>query len=292
MSARSHEHERLAASSLCGRRDPIILEGLFELVLNIVGIVGELHERLVIAGAAATGEPRIILRLPRIVEELHEHGVIAGAAATGEPRIILRLPRIVDELLVIADAAAAGESRIVRPSSEGGIVLPRIVSELLVIADAAAAGEGWIVLPRIVSELLVITDAAAAGEGWIVLPAGERQIVLPRIVGVGGDDAAQRLTFRYVELVARTYDDCPRAELTGSQIFDLNPGVAFSLSRYDLKRFCVDIDAVIVGDCQHGLLRVGGCKRYGADGGGHDDGCRILTHGTDSYAGGLQAPSR
>src|SRR6516225_4910596 len=186
MSARSHEHERLAASSLCGRRDPIILEGLFELVLNIVGIVGELHERGVIAGAAATGEPRIILRLARIVEELHEHGVIAGAAATGEPRIILRLPRIVDELLVIADAAAAGESRIVRPSSEGGIVLPRIVSELLVIADAAAAGEGW-----------------------IVLPAGERRIVLPRIVGVGGDDAAQRLTFRYVELVARTYDDCP-----------------------------------------------------------------------------------
>src|SRR5215510_13173281 len=104
MSARSHEHQRLAASSLCGRRDPIILEGLFELVLNIVGIVGELHER----------------------------GVIAGAAATGEPRIILRLPRIVDELLVIADAAAAGESR---------IILARIVGELLVIADVAATGE-------------------------------------------------------------------------------------------------------------------------------------------------------
>src|SRR5215467_11189336 len=249
MSARSREHERLAASSLCGRRDPIILEGLFELVLNIVGIVGELHERGVIAGAAATGEPRIILRLPRIVEELHEHGVIAGAAATGEPRIILRLLRIVDELLVIADAAAA---------SEGRIVLPRIVGELLIIADAAAAGEGrivrpasegGIVLPRIVGELLVIADAAAAGEGWIVLPAGESRIVLARIVGVGGDDAAKGWTFGYVELVARTYDDCPRTELTGSQIFDLNSGVAFSLSRYDLKRFCVDIDAVIVGDC-------------------------------------------
>src|SRR6516162_1242059 len=269
MSARSHEHERLAASSLCGRRDPIILEGLFELVLNIVGIVGELHERGVIAGAAATGEPRIILRLARIVEELHEHGVIAGAAATGEPRIILRLPRIVDELLVIADAAAAGESRIVRPASEGGIVLPRIVGELLIIADAAAAGERW-----------------------IVLPAGESRIVLARIVGVGGDDAAKGWTFGYVELIARTYDDCPRAKLTGSQIFDLNSGVAFSLSRYDLKRFCVDIDAVIVGDCYGGLLRVGGCKCYGADGDGHDDGCCIFTHGTDSYAGGLQAPSR
>src|SRR5215469_9803920 len=277
MSARSHEHERLAAASLCSRRDPIILEGLFELVLDIVRIVGELHERGVIAGAAATGEPRIILRLPRIVEELHEHGVIAGAAATGEPRIILRLPRIVDELLVIADAAAA---------SEGGIVLPRIVGELLVIADAAAAGEcrivrpaseGGIVLPRIVGELLVIADAAAAGEG---------RIVLARIVGVRGDDAVKGLTFGYVELVARTYDDCPRAELTGSQIFDLNSGVAFSLSRYDLKRFCVDIDAVIVRDCQHGLLRVGGCKRYGADGGGHDDGCCIFTHGTELLCGG------
>src|SRR5262245_29152577 len=113
MSARSHEHERLAASSLCSRRDPIILERLFELVLNVVRIVGELHEHGIVAGAAATGEARIILRLPRIVEELHEHGVIAGAAATGEPRIILRLPRIVEELLIIADAAAAGESRIV-----------------------------------------------------------------------------------------------------------------------------------------------------------------------------------
>src|SRR5215467_13782910 len=258
MSARSREHERLAASSLCGRRDPIILEGLFELILDIVRIVGELHERGVIAGAAATGEPRVILRLPRIVEKLHEHGVISGAAATGEPRIILRLPRIVDELLIIADAAAAGECRIVRPAGEGGIVLPRIVGELLVIADAAAAGEGrivrpasegGIVLPRIVGELLVIADAAAAGEGWIVLPAGESRIVLARIVGVGGDDAAKGWTFGYVELVARTYDDCPRTELTGSQIFDLNSGVAFSLSRYDLKRFCVDIDAVIVGDC-------------------------------------------
>src|SRR6516165_7945062 len=119
MSARSHEHERLAAASLCSRRDPVILEGLFELVLDIVRIVGELHER----------------------------GVIAGAAATGEPRIILRLPRIVDELLVIADAAATGEGR---------IILPRIVGELLVVADAAAAGEGRIVLPRIVRELCVI----------------------------------------------------------------------------------------------------------------------------------------
>src|SRR5215813_9610152 len=217
MSARSHEHERLAASSLWSRRDPIILERLFELVLNVVRIVGELHEHGVVAGAAATGEARIILRLPRIVEELHEHGVIAGAAATGEPRIILRLPRIVEELLVIADAAAAGEGRIVRPASEAWIVLPRIVGELLVIADAGAAGEG--------------------------------RIVLARIVGVGGDDTAKGLTFGYVELVARTYDDCPRAKLTRSQIFDLNSGVAFSLSRYDLKRFCVDIDAVIVGDC-------------------------------------------
>src|SRR5215467_1458305 len=207
MSARSREHERLAAASLCSRRDPIILERLFELVLDIVRIVGELHERGVIAGAAATGEPRIILRLPRIVEELHEHGVIAGAAATGEPRIVLRLPRIVDELLVIA--------------------------------DAAAAGEGWIVLPRIVGELLVITDAAATGEG---------RIILPRIVGIGGDDAAQRLTFGYVEFVARTYDDCPRAKLARSQISDLGCGLAFSLPRNDLKGFCVDIDAVIVGD--------------------------------------------
>src|SRR6516162_6980990 len=133
MSARSHEHERLAAASLCSRRDPIILERLFELVLNIV----------------------------RIVDELHEHGVVAGAAATGEPRIILRMPRIVDELLIIADAAATGEGRIVRP-------------------------------------------------------AGEGRIVLARIVGVGGDNAAQRLTFGDVELVARTYDDCPRAKLAGS----------------------------------------------------------------------------
>src|SRR5215468_5497396 len=262
MSARSHEHERLAAASLCSRRDPIILERLFELVLNVVRIVGELHEHGVIAGAAAAGEARIILRLPRIVEELHEHRIIAGAAATGEPRIILPLHRIVDELLIIADAAAAGDGRIVRP-----------------------AGEGRIVLPRIVGELLVIADAAAAGEGWIVLPAGEGRIVLPRIVGVGGDDAAKRLTFGYVELVARTYDDCPRAKLTGSQIFDLNSGVAFSLSWYDLKRFCVDIDAVIVGDRQHGLLRVSGCKCCDADRGGHDDGCCIFTHGTNSCAG-------
>src|SRR6516225_7434819 len=115
MSARSHEHERLAAASLCSRRDPIILERLFELVLN----------------------------MPRIVGELHEHGVVAGAAATGEARIILRLPRIVDELLIIADAAATGEGR---------IVLARIVGELCVVADAAAAGEGGIVLARIVGE--------------------------------------------------------------------------------------------------------------------------------------------
>src|SRR5262249_14229504 len=108
MSARSHEHERLAAASLCSRRDPIILERLFELVLNIVGMVGELIAYGLGVGAPATGEARIILRLPRIVEELHEHGVIAGAAATGEPRIILRLRGIVDELLIIADAAAAG----------------------------------------------------------------------------------------------------------------------------------------------------------------------------------------
>src|SRR5262245_42809352 len=198
MSSRSHEHERLAASSLCSRRDPIILEGLFELVLDIVRIVGELHERGVIAGAAATGEPRIILRLPRIVEELHEHGVIAGAAAAGEPRIILRLPRIVDELLVIADATATGE---------GGIVLPRIVGELLIIADAAAAGQARIILPRIVGELLIVADAAATGEA---------RIILARIVGVGGDNTAECLTFSDVELVARTYDDCPRAKLAGS----------------------------------------------------------------------------
>src|SRR5262245_65724296 len=95
MSARSREHQRLAASSLCSRRDPIILEGLFELVLNIVRIVGELHERGVIAGTAATGQARIILRLPRIVEELHEHGGIAGAGGTGEARIRLRLRWVV-----------------------------------------------------------------------------------------------------------------------------------------------------------------------------------------------------
>src|SRR5262245_65463179 len=98
MSARSREHQRLAASSLCSRRDPIILEGLFKLVLNIVRIVGELHEHGVVAGAAATGEARIILRRPRVVEELQEDGVIAGAAATGEPRIILQLPGGVDDL--------------------------------------------------------------------------------------------------------------------------------------------------------------------------------------------------
>src|SRR5262249_58352316 len=104
MSARSREHQRLSASSLCTRRDPIILEGLFELVLNIVRIIGELHEHSVIAGAAAASQARIIL--PRIVGELHEHGVIAGAAAAGEARIILRLPRIVGELLGITRAAA------------------------------------------------------------------------------------------------------------------------------------------------------------------------------------------
>src|SRR5262249_34938875 len=129
------------------------------------------------------------------------------------------------------DAAATSEAR---------IILPRIVGELLVIADAAAAGEARIILPRIIGELLVIADAAATGEA---------RIVLSRIVGVGGDVAAEGLTFGYVELGARTYDDCPRAKLTGSQIFDLSSGVAFSLSRYDLKRFCVDIDAVIVEDC-------------------------------------------
>src|SRR5262249_28753973 len=122
-----------------------------------------------------------------------------------------------------------------------------------VVANAAAAGEGRIVLrrARIVGELLVIADAAAAGE---------RRIILPRIVGVGGDHPAQRLTFGYVELVARTYDDCPRAKLSGSEISDLNGGVAFSLSRYDLKGFCIDIDAVIVRDGDGGLLRVSGCK--------------------------------
>src|SRR5262245_21997006 len=208
-----------AASSLRTCRDPIFLECLFELVLNIVRIVGELHEHSVITGAAATSEVRIVLRRARIVGELHEHGVIAGAAATGEARIVLGRARIVGELLVVADAAAADEGR---------IVLPRVVGELLVIADAAATGEG--------------------------------RIVLSRIVGVGGDDAAQRLTFGYVELVARTNDDCPRAKLPGTEIFDLNGGVAFSLSRYDLKGFCIDIDAVIVRDGNGGLLRVSGCK--------------------------------
>jgi len=111
---------------------------------------------------------------------------------------------------------------------------------LCVIADGAATGEGRIVLPRIVGELCAIADAAATGEG---------PIILPRIVAVGGDDAAKGLTFGYVELVAGTYDDCPRAKLTRSQIFDLGSGVAFSLSRNDLKGFCVDIDAVIVGNC-------------------------------------------
>src|SRR5919197_1298429 len=167
ISARSHEHQRLAASSLCTRRDPIFLEGLFELVLDIVRIVGELHDHGVIAGAAATSEGRIILRRPRIIEELHEHGVIAGAAAAGE----------------------------------GWIILSRIVSELCVVAGAAAAGEGRIVLPRIVGELCVVADAAAAGEA---------RIVLSRIVG---DDAAEGVTFGDIELVARTYDDCPRAKL-------------------------------------------------------------------------------
>src|SRR5262249_6593153 len=223
MSARSHEHERLAASSLCSRRDPIILERLFELVLNVVRIVGELHEHGVVAGAAATGEARIIL--PRIVGELHERGVIAGAAATGEVRIVLRLPRIVGELLVVTDAAATSEAR---------IILPRIVGELVIVADAAATGEARVILARIIGELLVIADAAAAGKA---------RIVLARVVGVGGNDAAEGLTFGYVELVARTYDDCPRAKLTGTEIFDLSSGVAFSLSRYDFERFCVDIDA-------------------------------------------------
>src|SRR5499433_2757628 len=164
MSARSHEHERLAASSLCTRRDPIIFEGLFELVLDIVWIVGELHEHVVVAGAAATSEARIIL--PRIVGELHERGVIAGAVATGEVRIVLRLPRIVGELLVVTDAAATSEAR---------IILPRIVGELHVrgvIAGAAATAEVRIVLrlPRIVGELLVVTDAAATSQARIILP--------------------------------------------------------------------------------------------------------------------------
>src|SRR5262249_32106533 len=149
VSARSHEHQRLTASSLCTRRDPIILEGFFELVLNIVRIVGELHERGVIAGAAATGEARIILRRPRIVGELHEHLVIAGAAATSLARIVL--PRIVGELVVVAGAAAASVVR---------IVLARVVGELLVIADAAATGQARIVLPRIVG---VGGDDAAEG---------------------------------------------------------------------------------------------------------------------------------
>src|SRR5215467_11013441 len=155
MSARSHEHERLAAASLCSRRDPIILERLFEPVLDIVRIVGELHER----------------------------SVVAGAAATGEVRIVLRLPRIVSELLVVTDAAATSEAR---------IILPRIVGELLIVADAAATGEARIILARIIGELLVIADAAASGEA---------RIVLARVVGVGGNDAAEGLTFGYVELV-------------------------------------------------------------------------------------------
>src|SRR5262249_11158756 len=219
----------LAASSLCTRRDPIIFEGLFELVLDIVWIVGELHEHVVVAGAVATSEARIIL--PRIVGELHERGVIAGAAATGEVRIVLRLPRIVGELLVVTDAAATGEVR---------IILPRVVGEVLGVAGAAATGEALIILARIIGELLVIADAAAAGEA---------RIVLARVVGVGGNDAAEGLTFGYVELVARTYEDCRRAKLTGTEIFDLSSGVAFSLSRYDFERFRVDIDAVIVRDC-------------------------------------------
>src|SRR5262249_57232144 len=88
---------------------PIIFEGLFELVLDIVWIVGELHERGVIAGAAATGEVRIVLRLPRVVGELL---AVTDAAATSEARIILA--RIVGELHergVIAGAAATGEVR-------------------------------------------------------------------------------------------------------------------------------------------------------------------------------------
>src|SRR5215470_15257352 len=119
--------------------------------------------------------------MPWIVGELHERGVIAGAAATGEVWIVLRLPRIVGELLVVTDAAATSEAR---------IILPGIVGELLIVADAAATGEA--------------------------------RIVLARVVGVGGNDAAEGLTFGYVELVARTYDDCPRAKLTGTEIFDLS----------------------------------------------------------------------
>src|SRR5262249_3839236 len=224
------------ASSVCTRRDPIIFEGLFELVLDIVWIVGELHERGVIAGAAATGEVRIVLRLPRIVRELHELGVIAGAAATGEVRIVLRLPRIVGELHergVIAGAAATSEARIV-------LRVPRIAGGLLVVTGAAAISLARIMLPRIVRELVIVADAAATGEA---------RIVLPRVVGVGGNDAVEGLTFGYVELVARTYDDCPRAKLTGTEIFDLSSDVALSLSRYDFERFCIDIDAVIVRDC-------------------------------------------
>src|SRR5262249_45872658 len=163
-----------------------------------------------------------------------ELGVIAGAAATGEARIVLRLARVVgglDELGVIAGAAATSEAR---------IILPGVGGEFVVVADAAAAGGARVILAGIIGELLVIADAAAAGEA---------RIVLARVVGVGGNDAAEGLTFGYVELVARTYDDCPRAKLTGTEIFDLSSGVAFSLSRYDFERFCVDIDAVIVRDC-------------------------------------------
>src|SRR5262249_33472877 len=163
-----------------------------------------------------------------------------------------------------------------------GMVVPRIVAELLVFADVAAASEGRIVLPRIVGELLVIADAAATGES---------RIILSRIVGVGGDNTAKGLTFGYVELVARTYDDNPRAKLTASPIFDFSSGVGVSLFRYDLKGFCVDIDAVIVGDCEDGLLRVSGCKCCDADRGGHDDGRCIFTHGTDSYAGATSTVS-
>src|SRR5215471_7559735 len=128
MSVRSPEAQKLAPLSLCtGRgngRNPIILEGFFELVLNIIRVVDELHEHGVIAGATATGQVGIVL--PRIVRELHEHVVIAGAAAAGEIRIVLS--RIVGELLVIADAAATGEPR---------IILPRIVG---VADDNAAEG--------------------------------------------------------------------------------------------------------------------------------------------------------
>src|SRR5205823_5188430 len=170
--------------------------GLLEPVLNIVRIVGELHEHGVIASAAATGEGRIVLRRAWIVGELHEHGVIAGAAATGEARIVLRRARV--------------------------------VGELRGVADAAATGEGW--------------------------------IVLSRIVGVGGNDAAQRLTLGYVELVARTNDNRRRAKLARTELSNLSCGVAFALARYDLKGFCVDIDAVVVRDTNSGLLRVSGCK--------------------------------